>query len=234
MTVGDPRRGAATVAVMADAVRFHFDMRCPWCYQTSRWVRRLAELGEVTVSWGVFALELQNFTKPIDRFDPARGHGIAALRTAVAVRDAVGQDACGAFYSAVGDRYFVGLEDLADPVTLRAGLADAGLDPDWCDRALADEGTWHTVLADHTELVTQTRSFGVPTIRLDDGAGPAIFGPVVSEPPTDDDAVELWRHVRWLARYENFHELKRERDDGPDLPYWHRFVEARRVERERS
>ncbi|MGI8756886.1 MAG: hypothetical protein ACR2MB_13720 [Acidimicrobiales bacterium] len=29
--------------------------------------------------------------------------------------------------------------------------------------------------------------------------------------------VELWRHVRWLARYENFSELKRDRTLRPDL-----------------
>nr|MBA2437248.1 hypothetical protein [Acidimicrobiia bacterium] len=61
------------------------------------------------------------------------------------------------------------------------------------------------------------RSFGVPTIVLDGGEGPAIFGPVVSEVPTDEEAVELWRHVSWLARYENFSELKRDRTLALDL-----------------
>ena len=50
------------------------------------------------------------------------------------------------------------------------------------------------------------------------GEGAAIFGPVISTLPSDDDAVELWRHVSWLARYENFSELKRDRPQPPDLP----------------
>jgi hypothetical protein len=58
----------------------------------------------------------------------------------------------------------------------------------------------------------------VPTIVLEGGEGLAIFGPVISELPSDDDGVELWKHVSWLARYENFSELKRDRTIKNDLP----------------
>ena len=37
----------------------------------------------------------------------------------------------------------------------------------------------------------------------DGGEGPAIFGPVIAELPSDEDAVELWRHTSWLVRYGN-------------------------------
>jgi hypothetical protein len=47
--------------------------------------------------------------------------------------------------------------------------------------------------------------------------GPAIFGPVISEPPDDDEAVELWRHTVWLVRNENFAEFKRKRAHLPNL-----------------
>ena len=43
-----------------EPVKFHFDPLCPWCYQTSRWARRLEELGEITLEWGVFSLEVVN------------------------------------------------------------------------------------------------------------------------------------------------------------------------------
>ena len=72
-------------------------------------------------------------------------------------------------------------------------------------------------MADQRALMERTRSFGVPTIALD-GDGAAIFGPVISRVPTsDEEAVELFRHVVWLVRYENFSELKRERTEPPDL-----------------
>ncbi len=40
---------------------------------------------------------------------------------------------------------------------------------------------------------------------------------MISEVPSDEDAVELFRHVSWLTRYENFSELKRDRTIDPPL-----------------
>ena len=54
-------------------------------------------------------------------------------------------------------------------------------------------------------------------IALDAEDGPMIFGPVVSEPPADDEAVGLWEHTAWLVRNSNFSELKRTHRPPPDL-----------------
>ncbi len=215
---------------MAEPVRFHLDPRCPWCWQTSAWIRQLERLGAVEVSWAAFCLEIQNFTKPFEVFDVRRSVAAASLRTLVAVRDAGvdrggGQDAAGRFYAALGTRYFSLEQPLDDPATIEGALADAGLATDWRARAEADPATWDTVVAEHRALVDETRSFGVPTIRLDGGQGPAVFGPVISNPPaSDEEALALWEHVSWLVRYENFSELKRDRTVEPDLPYWRTFT----------
>ncbi len=201
---------------MAERIRFHFDTLCPWCYQTSRWVRRLAELGEVEVDWAVFSLEIVNAGS---EESVAKGHAHAArsLRTVIAVREAEGAAAVGRYYAAIGAAVHERGEAVEDPQVVAAALTAAGLDPGLADKAMADEGTWAQVQAEHHALVERTRSFGVPTIVLDGGDGPAIFGPVISEVPTDADAVELFRHVAWLTRYENFSELKRDRTIEPDL-----------------
>jgi predicted DsbA family dithiol-disulfide isomerase len=208
---------------VSETVRFHLDPRCPWCWQTSKWVRQLHRLEVVEASWGVFCLEVQNFTKPLDEFDPARSVAAPSLRTLVAVRDAPasdggGQDAAGRFYEAIGTRYFDREEPLQEAATIEGALADAHLDTSWYTVAMDDPATWTAVLDEHSALCADTRSFGVPTIRLDAGTGPAIFGPVISNPPASDaEAVELWEHVSWLVRYENFSELKRDRTIDPDL-----------------
>jgi hypothetical protein len=67
-------------------------------------------------------------------------------------------------------------------------------------------------------IVQRIGKLGVPTIVLDDDDGPTIFGPVISELPSDDETVELWRHTAWLVRNSNFAELKRDRARRPDLP----------------
>jgi hypothetical protein len=172
----------------------------------------------VEVEWGVFSLSIVNFQKDIDEFDPDRGGGINALRTAIKVRQTHGNAAMGDFYSALGDRVFDGLEPLDELPTLEAALKDIDLDPTLASDALSDSSTWETLRSEHAELCSECKSFGVPTIKLDGGAGASIFGPVISNVPvSQEEAVELWEHVSWLTRYENFSELKRDRLIDPDL-----------------
>lgn len=212
---------------MSDRVRFYVDFLCPWCYLTSQWIRQLQDLGEVEVSWGLFSLELANAEEGASVVDSARG--ALALRTAVALRDAEGDEALGRFYAELGAAIHERGEDVADARVVGNALQAIGVPEALIDKALGDERTWATVERDHRALVERTRSFGVPTIALDDGEGPAIFGPVISEVPSDEDAVKLWRSVSWLTRYENFSELKRERTIEPDLESYRRFMAARRA-----
>jgi hypothetical protein len=217
---------------VAEQLTFHFDPLCPWCWQTSRWARRLVELGAATVEWKVFSLSIQNNPEGASAVDPASA-GVRGLRTALAVRRAGGNDAVGSFYDALGIRHFHGdLESYDDEDTFRKALTDVGLDAGLYDQAMADVATWDAVVAEHTAIVSATKSFGVPTIRLDGGAGPAIFGPVISELPTDDDAVKLLEHTAWLVRYENFGELKRERIDldVPSAAAWRARQAAKAAE----
>jgi predicted DsbA family dithiol-disulfide isomerase len=204
---------------MTEVIRFSFDPRCPWCYQTSRWALRLQELERLELQWGVFCLELNNFDGDHDDFDPGRSKSAPALRTSVLVRDTEGQRACGSFYAAIGRRYFYGLEDLSLPATLRGALSDIGLDADLYEQAMGDDASWQTVRAEHESLVNETGAFGVPTLRLDEGRGPSMFGPVIKEVPSDSDAIDLLNHTVWLMRSANFYELKSGRPGLPELPY---------------
>lgn len=199
-------------------VKFHFDPACPWCYQTARWAWRVEALGEIQLDWGVFSLEVVNLAPGKDpRALEARSG--PALRTAIAIRDQKGSRAIGPFYAALGKRIWEQPPPPDDMVgAVRDSLRVAGLAPGLVDEAIADPSTWDAVLAEHRALVERTRSFGVPTIMLDGGTGPAIFGPVISELPDDEDAVALWRHTSWLVRYPNFAELKRNRLGPADLP----------------
>lgn len=201
---------------MPEPIRFVFDPICPWAYQTSRWVRRLSELGEVDVDWGVFSLEIAN-ARSEESVRKGHGRSERALRAILLVREGAGQTGVDRFYAALGARVHERGEDLEEQATVEGALSDAGLEPVLADKAMGDDRLWEEVTAEHHALVERTRSFGVPTIVLDGGEGPAIFGPVISNVPDDDEAIELWRHVSWLARYDNFSELKRDRSIDPDL-----------------
>ena len=41
-------------------VQFHFDVMCPWAYQTSLWMREVREVTDVEVEWRFFSLEEVN------------------------------------------------------------------------------------------------------------------------------------------------------------------------------
>lgn len=204
-----------------DQIRFHFDPMCPWCYQTSRWARRLEELGEVEIDWRVFSLGIANMPEGGDPY-ALETPSAAILRTVKLLDDG---KAAGRFYAALGQRIWetetpVAADDLD---AIRDSLTEAGLGASLVDKALADDSTWTAVVDEHLALVERTQSFGVPTIAIDGDDGPAIFGPVLATLPNDDDAVELWHHVRWLMRYGNFAELKRGRPQMVELPAlpWH-------------
>jgi len=112
-------------------------------------------------------------------------------------------------YWAIGERVHDRDEELSVEL-IREALTTAGLDPATVDRALADPTTAREVRGQHQEAVESVQAFGVPTIVLESGRG--IFGPVVSLAPAGEEAGRVWDHVRWLADFDGFFELKRERD----------------------
>ncbi len=212
----------------ATPISFAFDPLCPWCWQTSKWIRRVEELGAASVTWTVYSLELAHHADGPAAGDPL-GNGVRGLRTAIAVRDKHGNDAMGAFYAALGERYFTQVEPYEDPATFHGALRDAGLDPAIYDRAVATRQTFTKLVKEHRLLVKETKAFGVPTIRTDGGRGPGMFGPVISELPDDTEAVELFEHVVWMIAHDNFAELKRDRVRTLDVERSHQWARERKA-----
>lgn len=144
---------------MTEHIRFHFDPVCPRCYQTSRWLKRVAELGEVELSWALFSLELHNAGEEPEHLAEAHSRSKLALSTAVAVRDVAGSRALGSFYGALGLRVHEDGEELNDATTVKSALDDIALEPCLVDRAAAERSYSDRVAAEHRALVRnqQTR-----------------------------------------------------------------------------
>ena len=201
------------MATTPEDIRFYVDPRCPWCYQTSRWARRLEALGEVTIDWLPFSLEVIN-KREEGRRAPDAGSG-PALRLLTAIRERAGSEPAGRFYSAIAGAVHDRGLPVEDPEALRDAVGAAGVDPDIASEVLADPATWDAVLAIHDDAQHERHVFGVPTIVL--ATGDVMFGPIILEVPDDTEAVELWRHFSWLTRNRNFAEVKRHRESAPDL-----------------
>lgn len=195
-----------------EKIAFHFDPLCPWAWLTSRWARRMEELGEIQVEWRLFSLAMVHLDEgaPVPE-DPAgpSGPGLALLARA---RRLEGNDGVDRLYTALGDLVHrqgrrLSEDGLLDEAWKKAGLGQAGPGGDADDRQL-----WQDVLADHRRAVEACQAFGVPTLILDGGEGPGIFGPVITEIPTDQEGRELLQDVLRITRRPYFFELKRDRE----------------------
>jgi len=193
-------------------VDFHFDVMCPFAYQTSLWMRDVRDQLGLTVNWRFFSLE------EINRQDGKKhpwerdwSYGWSMMRIGALLRrhDMALLDA---WYARAGRALHVEGHKPHEPAVARHLLGELGLDPALVDEAIADVTTHDEVRAEHQRVV-DAGGFGVPTLFFPDGQ--CLFGPVVIDPPTGDEAVGLWRLVEgWLA-FPHLYEIQRPkgRDD---------------------
>jgi hypothetical protein len=91
---------------------------------------------------------------------------------------------------------------------LPEALAEAA-DSDRYDRLLRDE-TAEALRRAGDDVGTPVLSFSPPD-------GPAFFGPVISDLPSDEDAVAYYDAIALVARWSGFAELKRNLRTFPDV-----------------
>jgi len=193
----------------SETVAFYFDPICPWAWRAADWIREVRQVRPVEVEWRFFSLEEVN--KGDKTVDWEGGRSVPALRVLALVRRQHGNDAVDRLYAALGQARFVRNEELSNPAVIEQALASAGLDPGLRAAALADASTRDEVLREHYAVVEHMEAFGVPTLVLDGGRGPGIFGPVINPVPRGEEAGQLWDRLVWLMRQPGFYEIKRTR-----------------------
>jgi hypothetical protein len=215
---------------VADAdLHLYFDPVCPFCWMTAKWVRTVAARRRYTVDWRFVSLRLVNAHVDYAAHFPPEyeaGHtaGLRLLRVAARTRAEQGRAAVGRLYEALGTRIF-DVEAARAPDAATGGsrpfvvpvLAAAGLPAELADAL--DEPVWDAVVQAETDqaLALTGRDVGTPILHFAPPDGPALFGPVISRLPAEDQAEELWEHVVALARFPGFAELKRALREQPQL-----------------
>jgi 2-hydroxychromene-2-carboxylate isomerase len=187
-------------------VDFHFDIMCPWAYQTSRWMREVRDRAGIDVRWRFFSLEEVNRAEGKKHpWERAWSYGWSMMRIGAELRR---QDMAllDRWYAAAGHALHVEGRKPHRPEVAEAILVELGLDPGIVARAIADPTTGDEVRAEH-DLVVAKGGFGVPTLVFDDGQ--ALFGPVLVDPPTGEAAVRLWDHVTGWLEFPHLYELQR-------------------------
>lgn len=203
-----------------EQINFHFDPVCPWAWLTSRWAVRLEELGQAEIDWRFFSLGIVHLEAGEDAESGPVGYSGPALQMLALARKQGGKELVASLYSELGRLlHHEGRrlsEDQSEAV-IEAAMAASGMDP--ADRAqhAQDHELWQSVVSDHRDAVTRCQAFGVPTLILDGGHGPGLFGPVITEVPDDAESVELLRDVVRMMRRPYLFELKRDREGHPPL-----------------
>lgn len=195
------------------AVDFHFDVMCPWAYQTSKWIRNARQERDLAITWKFFSLEEVNRREGKKHpWERPWSYGWSMLRVAARLRrEEDGNDAVDRFYEVAGRMLHEDGVKVHTPEGVEAVLAEIGRDPGLVAEAVADESTNDEVRADH-QRVLDLGGYGVPTLVLD-GDTP-LFGPVVTPAPTGPDAGRLWDLVAGWAGFPHLYELRRPKTDA--------------------
>jgi 2-hydroxychromene-2-carboxylate isomerase len=197
-------------------VEFWFDPSCPFCWLTSRWISRVRPHRGLEIEWKPISLLLKN--------DPAPDHpnfrkftrGRELLRVVEAVRDAGHADRIGDLYRELGRA--IHHHDELD-VDAAAVLRELGLDPELAGAA-GDERWDAPIRASMDDILGVTGpEVGAPLIAIDGRTGRVgAFGPVITQLPELDVALELWDSYLVMVDGPGFFELKRARTRGPVMP----------------
>ncbi len=213
-------------------LEFFLDPMCPFAWQTSVWIRRVAELRDLKVGWRFISLRLLNEELSHQDLSPDRRAtyllGTRVLRLCAAAREQSGNDAVDAIYESWGSQLWNASRDGRDFATARsevlAGIelsslvAAAGLPAELIDAA--DDESHDDVIRAETLLALDRagEQLGTPIITFGPPEGASFFGPVISHALPDDVALQLYDSVRTLAELGCFSELKRSKRPALDLP----------------
>ena len=208
-------------------VDFHFDVMCPWAYQTSKWMRDVRDQIGLTVNWRFFSLEEINRREGKKHpWEREWSYGWSMMRIGALVRR-TSMDDLDRWYERAGRALHEEGHKPHDPDVARHLLGEIGLSPDLVDQAIADPTTHDEIHVEHDKVV-EAGGFGVPTLFFPDGQ--SLFGPVLIDPPTGDAAVRLWRHVTGWLEFPHVFELQRpksRRDERAIGEAFRPYVEAR-------
>ena len=193
------------------SLAFHFDVICPWAYQTSLWMREVRDRLGIEVDWRFFSLE------EVNRVDGKKhpwerewSYGWSMMRIGALLKreDPALNDA---WYLRSGTALHVEGRQPHRPEVARDLLAEMDLAPGIVDDALADVTTHDDVRRDH-EAVLALGGWGVPTLVFPGSAtdeARKLFGPVLIEPPTGGAADRLWELVVGWLEFPHLFELQR-------------------------
>ena len=207
-----------------DKVTFYFDVSCPFCWVTSRWIKEVEKVRDIEVEWKPMSLSVLNEGRdelPEDyKFMMQCNWTPARLFNAVFSQD--GQEAVDKLYTALGtkvhnenriDRHaHVDEPEHAFDELIKEALAEVGLPEERLVQALTTEFD-ELMRENHAEAMKEVgNDVGTPVVKLNDVA---FFGPVLTRIPRGEEAGKIFDGSVAVASYPYFFEIKRSRTESP-------------------
>lgn len=207
-----------------DKVTFYFDVSCPFCWVTSRWIKEVEKVRDIEVEWKPMSLSVLNEGRdelPEDyKFMMQCNWTPARLFNAVFSQD--GQDAVDKLYTALGTKVHnenridhhahVDEPEHAFDELIKEALAEVGLPEERLAQALTTEFD-ELMRENHAEAMKEVGDdVGTPVVKLNDVA---FFGPVLTRIPRGEEAGKIFDGSVALASYPYFFEIKRSRTEDP-------------------
>jgi protein-disulfide isomerase-like protein with CxxC motif len=198
---------------------FYFDPACGWAWRTSLWIREVATMRPISITWKLVSLGVIN--APDDwRVGTSANQvrGAMMVRTLIRAQHLGGNDAVDRLAISYGNAMHGRHDDMREPAVQARCLEEAGLAATLYADAQDDQATETEMIDVTRDAMDRLQLFGVPTLVLA-GSRVAVFGPVIHPVPSGQEALDLWDHVYFSLRQPYLYEMKRTRDkyDAPQF-----------------
>ncbi|MFF4992200.1 disulfide bond formation protein DsbA [Streptosporangium saharense] len=195
-----------------------FDPKCPWAWNTSRWLLEVERVRDVEVRFHVMSLWLLNEGRAglEEWYREWLTDTLGPVRVLVAAEQKYGTPVLRDLYTAFGDRIHHQKVPIG-PELYGGALAELGLDASLAEAAESTEHDEALLLSHRAGLDPVGEDLGTPAIHIPgpNGQVNAFFGPVVSPVPRGEAAGRLWDGVLLVSATPGFFEVKRSRTESP-------------------
>ena len=202
-----------------DTVQFWFDVSCPFCWITSRWIKEVQDVRNIKVDFIPMSLSVLNEGRdelPEDYKENMKANwGPARVFAAVKTNYPEKIDQ---LYTTMGNKVHIGQRVASGyggyDAVIKESLEEVGLPASLAEVANTEEYDYKLRKYHRGAMKAVGNDVGTPVISL---GKTAFFGPVLTRIPTKEEAGELFDAAVRLAQYPHFFELKRSRTEKPEF-----------------
>jgi hypothetical protein len=199
--------------VRVTVVDMWFDPKCPWAWNTSRWLLEVERVRPVETRFHVMSLWLLNQDRENleDWYRTWLADTLGPVRVLVAAEQKYGPAVLRDLYTEIGNR--IHHERLAiGPALYRSALSALGLAEDLAEAADSADHDVALLASHRAGLDPVGEDLGTPALHIGEAA---FFGPVVTPVPRGEAAGRLFDGMLLMVQTPGFFELKRGNRTSP-------------------